>query len=500
MSLLGSTNNLLGDGKAYRRRAKEFAGRKRRELRVAARATLIALNDRSYSNAKPALTALLTDGSIRDLERHWIVNGFSVTIKDESVIDALAKIPGVKKLFRRRRRAGRTTTADATFAPQEPSASRPAPATLRHPWYSAYLQADRAWREFGTLGQGTLNVIHDFNFVLEGNTNASIYRNRREIPGNGKDDDGNGLIDDYHGYNFAAGSAQLQVAKGKGTRQLHGTLCAAVVCGTGSVKTPYEMGVAPRGKWAGVIAGGRIEAAIEWAADHHADTYSMSFSIPRLGEFRSHWRKMMEHGSLCGIYFVSGAGNFARRGGRNYAPVPVQMRTPEDIPAVVFAAAGVRRDLSRTPFSSQGPVAWQLEHYLDGRVQKPEVCAFNFRLPTVFPDGRTVDHGVSGNSFAGPMFCGAIALMLSADPDLLPWNLLAIIQSTALDVGPPGVDDQTGYGLINCYRAVKEVLRRRAIRDGQDATRYTGRSAGDELDVADHNRRIEQAAFHSLRK
>ncbi len=73
--------------------------------------------------------------------------------------------------------------------------------------------------------------------------------------------------------------------------------------------------------------------------------------MPGLGEYRSHWRKVMEHGSFCGVYFVSGAGNFAQS-----AKVPVQMRTPEDIPEVVFAAAGVQRNLSRTPFSSKGPV------------------------------------------------------------------------------------------------------------------------------------------------
>lgn len=94
-----------------------------------------------------------------------------------------------------------------------------------------------------------------------------------------------------------------------------------------------------------------MEAAVQWAIEHNADTYSMSFSMPGLGEYRSHWRKVMEHGSFCGVYFVSGAGNFAQS-----AKVPVQMRTPEDIPEVVFAAAGVQRNLSRTPFSSKGPV------------------------------------------------------------------------------------------------------------------------------------------------
>ncbi len=101
----------------------------------------------------------------------------------------------------------------------------------------------------------------------------------------------------------------------------------------------------------------------------------------------------------------------------------------------------------------------------------------------MIPSGRVMQSGMNGNSFAGPMFCGSIALMVSADPDLLPWDLKTIITSTALDIAAKGVDDETGHGLINCYRAVKEVLRRKAVREGKDASAFEGRVAGDELDV-----------------
>lgn len=73
--------------------------------------------------------------------------------------------------------------------------------------------------------------------------------------------------------------------------------------------------------------------------------------------------------------------------------------------------------------------------------------------------------------------------MLSADPDLLPWDLKEIITSTATDIAKVGVDYETGHGLINCYRAVREVLRRKAIREGTDPMPYTGRVDGDELDI-----------------
>lgn len=274
------------------------------------------------------------------------------------------------------------------------------------------------------------------------------------------DDDGNGFADDIHGFNFAQNTAnltRLSLPKGRVHPSiLHGHECVGIICGRGSEGFPVQPGLAPDSKWAGVIAMRKIEQAVQWAVEQGADTYSMSFSRPNLGEYRSHWRKVMEHGSYCGVHFVSGAGNFAQN-----QPVPIQMRVPEDIPHAVFAAAGVQQDLSRTPFSSQGPVEWNTEHYTEGRVKKPEVCAFNFRVPLLTPQGGKPRSGANGNSFAGPMFCGTIALMLSANPELKTWETREIIIKTATDVAEEGFDFQTGYGLINAFEAVKMARERK---------------------------------------
>jgi len=482
----------LEDGTSYRRRAKEFSDWTRSKLRLEVMRRLKALSATSHKAASDDLDNLVDVGTISDLRRYWIINGFTCTTTSAG-LPALRKVAGVKEVYvagpaRASRRASRGTAVSF------PSAEKPKfdPARYQHPWYIRYLQADRVWKELGATGRGTLNVVHDFNFVYSDNVTGNLYRNPGETAGNGKDDDGNGLIDDVHGYNFDQQNGNLTlVPVGRGgfnPRAQHGFMCAAIICGTGAKGRKYEFGIAPEGSWAGVIASGRLEAAIEWAVEQGADTYSMSFSIPGLGEYRSHWRKVMEHGSFCGICFVSGAGNFARQ-----ARVPVQMRTPEDIPDAVFAAAGVQRNFSRTPFSSKGPVRWKTRHYQDGRVQKPEVCAFNMGLPQLWLDGTTRPAGLNGNSFAGPMFCGSIALMLSADPDLLPWDLQQIITSTATDVAAEGVDDETGHGLINCYRAVREVLRRKAIREGKDPKRFAGRQPGDTLDIESIKRKLKSS-------
>ncbi len=469
----------LGDDKAFVRRAREFDGWKRRELRAAVVKTLKAASDRSYQAAKKDLDSLLVADAISDLERHWIVNGFTCRATPEGV-GALRGLKGVAAIFAADPHV-RPKVQASRFFPDGMKRGWDADA-YKHPWYTRSLLAYKTWKELGVAGQGTLSVVHDFNFVFSDNVVFNLYRNPKEIPGNGKDDDGNGLVDDFHGYNFnndSPGLTMVPVEKDAVNPQaMHGFMCAAIMCGAGVRSKDYEFGLAPQGKWAGVIAGPRIEAAVEWAIERGADTYSMSFSRPGLGEFRSHWRKIMEHGAFCGICFVTGAGNFAQT-----EKTPVQMRIPEDIPHAVFAATGVQRDFSRTPFSSMGPVKWKTAHYQDGLIDKPEVCAFNAGLPLLKLDGSVVPVAINGNSFAGPMVGGSLLLMMSADPDLLPWDARTILMSTATDVSKKGFDYETGHGLINCYRAVKEALRRKAVREGKDAKRFEGRETGDTLDI-----------------
>ncbi|MEQ8425993.1 MAG: S8 family serine peptidase, partial [Cyclobacteriaceae bacterium] len=164
-----------------------------------------------------------------------------------------------------------------------------------------------------------------------------------------------------------------------------------------------------------------------------------------------------EQGAFCGVIFISGAGNFAA--GNNFAPVPVQMRIPEDIPNAVLGVAGVGQDGNRPPFSSQGPVEWNTDYYKEGTVNKPDFATLNFKISCVDLEGN-LSNIAGGNSFAGPHMAGIVSLMLSANPELLPWEIKEILKKTAKDIGEPGFDYQSGYGFVNAYDAVTEVLKR----------------------------------------
>jgi len=61
----------------------------------------------------------------------------------------------------------------------------------------------------------------------------------------------------------------------------------------------------------------------------------------------------------------------------------------------------------------------------------------------------------SGTSFSAPLVSGLASLMIANDPSLTNKQVMNIIKSTARDVGTPGVDQYTGYGIIDARSALK---------------------------------------------
>jgi len=65
--------------------------------------------------------------------------------------------------------------------------------------------------------------------------------------------------------------------------------------------------------------------------------------------------------------------------------------------------------------------------------------------------------GFGGTSAATPAASGAIALILSAHPDLTRGEMNALLKSTAKDLNTSGFDIQTGHGLINAAEAIAQA-------------------------------------------
>ena len=68
----------------------------------------------------------------------------------------------------------------------------------------------------------------------------------------------------------------------------------------------------------------------------------------------------------------------------------------------------------------------------------------------------------SGTSAATPIAAGVGAVLLSAFPDLTPKRLKNVLISGAYDIGKPGWDADTGYGVVNAAAShnllVREII------------------------------------------
>lgn len=66
--------------------------------------------------------------------------------------------------------------------------------------------------------------------------------------------------------------------------------------------------------------------------------------------------------------------------------------------------------------------------------------------------------GFSGTSAAAPQVAGAAALILERHPKLRPIDVRQLLYQTATDLGTPGWDNRTGYGLLDIQKAVRSAM------------------------------------------
>ncbi|MDQ3248904.1 MAG: carboxypeptidase regulatory-like domain-containing protein, partial [Chloroflexota bacterium] len=113
--------------------------------------------------------------------------------------------------------------------------------------------------------------------------------------------------------------------------------------------------------------------------------------------------------------------------------------------------------------------------------QKPELSAPGVAVRSSVPGGDYAEF--SGTSMAAPHVTGLIALMVAADwqdgvRDFTVTELERFMTDSAVDLGPPGADDDYGYGRIDAYRAVQRVLAagdlRGVVRDASTNLPLTG--------------------------
>jgi uncharacterized repeat protein (TIGR01451 family) len=94
--------------------------------------------------------------------------------------------------------------------------------------------------------------------------------------------------------------------------------------------------------------------------------------------------------------------------------------------------------------------------------QKPQIVAPDGANTTFFGSDIVQDADTFPNFFgtsaAAPHAAAVAALLLDARPDLQLHQIYETLQNTAIDMGSAGVDDDTGYGLIQANQALATLL------------------------------------------
>ncbi len=106
-------------------------------------------------------------------------------------------------------------------------------------------------------------------------------------------------------------------------------------------------------------------------------------------------------------------------------------------------------------FSSRGPTGCNVP---TPNKKKPEVAAPGVEVYSSVPGGGYQQSGWDGTSMAGPHAAGIVGLMREANPDIDVDSIKEIIMATAVDHGTGGEDNDYGWGVVDAYAAVLQVM------------------------------------------
>jgi subtilisin family serine protease len=132
----------------------------------------------------------------------------------------------------------------------------------------------------------------------------------------------------------------------------------------------------------------------------------------------------------------------------NFTTTPVPINGSNSLGEVITVAA-VNSRRSRIGYSSQGPGMAGFAR------QKPDVSGYSHFFANFGPGrpGGTAQPFDNGTSAATPVVTGVGALLLSAFPNLTPAQLARVLKGTAINLGQPGWDADTGFGVVNAGAA-----------------------------------------------
>ncbi len=438
-----------------------------REPRLAPRRQVLVqrLQDRAGASQR-GLTARLEElrrlGNVQRYRSLWIVNAIAITSDADSVLE-IARRPEVASL--QPNRLHRLPAPDPAL---------PALASDPLPWGLTAIGADRVWTELGVTGEGV--VVANLDSGVDWTHPALQHRYRGYNPAEPDDS--------VHDYNWFDPTGTYPTEPGpqvyKSWISDHGTHVMGIIVGSlpdGS----RTIGVAPGARWIagkvfddyGFAYDEWVHAGLQWClaptdlgGEHPDPSKAPDIVNASWGsvDLVSAFDKDIAALRAAGIFTVFAAGNNGPEAGT--------INSPGSLPYAFAVGSTDQFELIATS-SARGPSLW-------GEI-KPDLVAPGQGIESCVAGGNYKKWG--GTSMAAPHVAGAVALLWSADraagcgpsggPMLTVARTEELLTRSAVDLGPAGADNTYGWGRLDAYAAVSQLMHS-GLLEGQASDGATG--------------------------
>ncbi|QLD23657.1 type VII secretion-associated serine protease mycosin [Micromonospora carbonacea] len=269
-------------------------------------------------------------------------------------------------------------------------------------WHLRFLKATEAHKI--TQGSGVIVAVPDTGV----DPHPDLERNL--LPGTDISKDGDGRVDN----------------------DSHGTAMAGLIAAHGQITGVGALGIAPEAKILPIRSkqiGGKgdtedLAISIEWASRHGADVISISAVAGASQRLQRAIRAALQ----ADIVIVAAAGN---------KPFDIGVGYPASEEGVL-AVGGIDMAGNIAAVSVAGSA-------ID--ITAPAVDIYSTSYEGKYSKG-------TGTSSATAIVAGAAALVRSKYPDLPASEVVHRLTATAVDKGPPGRDDEYGYGVVDLVAAL----------------------------------------------